>query len=217
MPKSESKSIFGDIGSLLRNGKYRFFLITSVVHNIAQGVLSPYLTTYALKDFEFSMFTYGMFNGIQMLLGFAGLLFVTRLGRRAKATTLRTLFFIAYICYDFFWLVMSKETAFAWHFPVVISGALVNVTSIGYTVCLFRTVEEKERVSALAFAAGLMGVCTFLTNLAITPFFDRMQENGVTLFGMPSYPQQILAICSVGVRLVALVLWLFELKNYKET
>ena len=60
-----------------------------------------------------------------------------------------------------------------------------------------------------------MGVCTFLTTLIITPFFDRMQENGVSLLGMSMYPQQILAIVSIALRLLALTLWLFEKKQYK--
>ncbi|MBR2612330.1 MAG: MFS transporter [Clostridia bacterium] len=213
--KNEHKSVFGDIGALFRNRKFRFFLITNLVHNIAQGVLTPYLATYAQKDFGFSMMVFGMFNAIQMLLGTIGFFFVRIFGKRLPPTTLRTIFFVAYIFYDFFWLLMTKETAFAWHFPVVLAGGAINVANIAYTVLLFSIVDEKERTSALAFMSALMGLCTFLTNLFITPFFDMMQENGVTLFGAPAYPQQILGIVSVGLRLLALTLWLFEKKQYK--
>lgn len=216
MRQQVHKNVFNGLGSLFHNKKFRFFMITSLVNSIAQGVLAPYLVTYVQKDFGFSMFTYNMFNAIQMLLCLLGFLLVTKLGKRVKATTLRTVFFVAYICYDFLWLMMSKETAFAWHFPVEIACAVLNVASISSTVCLFWIVEEKDRVSAIAFSGALMGVCTFVTNLAITPLFDLMQDRGVSLFGAPAYPQQILGIFSVGLRMLALCLWLFEKKNYKE-
>ena len=212
---SEHKNILSDIRSLFQNKKFRFYLITCSVHNIAQGVLTPYLTTYAQKDFEFSMMVYGMFNAIQMLLGLCGFFFVRMFGKNIQPTLLRTVFFVAYACYDFFWLLMTKETAFAWHFPVVFAGGLINVSAIADTVLLFSIVEEKERVSALAFVGAFMGLLTFATNLVIKPFFDMMQDNGVTLFGTPAYPQQILGIVSVGLRLLALTLWLFEKKQYK--
>ena len=215
LPKVEHRNVLSDVGALLRNKKFRFFLITSVVHNIAQGTLTPYLVTYAQRDFEFSMVVYGMFNAIQMLLSFVAFLALRFVGQRVKPTTLRTVFFISYLCYDLFWLLMNKETAFAWHFPVVIAGGIINASSISYTVLLFSAVEEKDRISAIAFSGALMGVCTFLTTLIITPFFDRMQENGVSLLGMSMYPQQILAIVSIALRLLALTLWLFEKKQYK--
>ena len=180
-------------------------------------MLAPYLSTYQQKDFGFSLMLSMIFTTISNLLSFIGLFFVRFAGRRLSPMTLRILFFVSYLCYDLVWLVMTKETAFAWHFPVVVFSAMIGVASISDTVHLFSFVGEKERTSALALNGALMGLLTFLTNLLVTPFFDRMQENGVSLFGNPTYPQQILAIVSVALRTIALLLCLFEKRLHKST
>ncbi len=216
MKKSETKSVFADIGSLMKNEKFRTFFIIMALHSIANGTLAPYLNTYVQREFEFSLGLANAFTAAQSVLYLVGLMLVQRLGRRLKPATLYSFYFLSYALYDAIWLIMSKENALILHFPLVLVGSVVNATFIAYTPILLSTVGEEEHTSAIAVCSAMMGVLAFLTTLVITPFFDLMQANGVHVLGISLYAQQVLAMISVSLRFVVFVFWVLQKKRFRE-
>lgn len=215
MKKNESKNAFSEFGLLFKNKKFCIFLLVETLHSIANGTLSPYLSTYAQRVLGLSLGVANLFSSIQMALQFVLVIFIGRIGKRVKSSHLYALSFGIYVLYDILWLLMTRENAVALHIPVVIIGALTASAYVAYVPVLCTTTREEERASAISLAATVRGVMTFLTTLALTPLFNIWQENGVALFGMPLYAQQVLAILSIALRLIVAIYWLCHLRYFQ--
>ena len=213
--KSESKNAFAEFGLLFKNKKFCIFLLVETLHSVANGTLSPYLGTYAQRVLGLSLGTANLFTTIQMAMQFGLMILIGRIGKKMKSAHMHAISFGAYVLYDIIWLLMSPENAVALHIPVIIFGAVAGSAYVAYIPVLCSTTREEERASAIALAATVRGIVTFLVTLALTPFFNAWQTNGVTLFGVPLYAQQMLAVLSIVIRFVVIGYWLFHLKYFK--
>ena len=216
MRKSESKNAFAEFGLLFKNKKFCIFLLVETLHSVANGTLSPYLATYAQRVLGLSLGTANLFSTIQMAMQFGLMILIGHISKKMKSAYLHAISFVAYLCYDVIWLLMLPENAVALHIPVIVFGAVAaSAYVVAYIPVLCSTTREEERTSAIALAATIRGIVTFLVTLILTPFFNSWQNNGVTLFGVPLYAQQMLAVLSIVIRVIAVAYWLWNLRCFK--
>lgn len=215
---SEHKNLFADFGALIKNREYRSFLLILLLHHVAMGILPPFLDTYVQREMGFSISVLGAISALSLLLFLLGLILVRKYGKKLRPTTGRTAYFIAYILYDVIWLTMTPENGIVVYVIICFAAGVINsMHTISYVPLIFQTVREEERTSALALAGATTGLVTFLSVLCVSPFFNMMQKNGVVIFGVSLYAQQVLAVISALVRIGILVLWLSMCRKMKRS
>ena len=81
-----------------------------------------------------------------------------------------------------------------------LAGTNQNSFNIAYSY-----VDSKYITQAMAIKNSIGGICGFFASLAGGKILSVIQANGNTLFGMPVYGQQVLALISVVMLVVAII------------
>ena len=81
-----------------------------------------------------------------------------------------------------------------------ISGGTINL--------IYDNVSLENRTGAFALKNTIVGICGFLTTLAMSPLVTYIQANGNTFLGIPVYAQQVLSAFGFIVN-IGIVLYLY--------
>ena len=215
LKQSESKNAFSEFGALFKNKKFCIFLLAETMSSVANGTLAPYISTYSQRVLGLSLGTMNLFFAIKMSLQFVLMIVIGKLGKKLKSSYLFALHYGVYFLYDMLWLLMTPENAVLMYIPEVIFGGLVSSAFVAYIPVLYTTTREEERASAIALAATVRGIVTFVVTLALTPLFRLWETNGVSFLGASLGAQQMLAVISVALRVIVAAYWLANLRHFK--
>ena len=82
---------------------------------------------------------------------------------------------------------------------------------------LFEICPPEERTSAISIFTMTSGLIGFIATVSVTPLFNHMQANGVCVFGIDVYPQQIFAAVALVLVIVVNILWNASYKKFEST
>ena len=214
--KPDSKNMLLDFKKLFANPKFRALFATETVFGIGVGALSPFIATYVQREQGFSLMLANLYTMLQCVFQIIALSMLSKFRHRIKPTVLHTCFFVGSVITNAIFFVMNNDTALFFHFIYVLISAINSSAHLGFTSLVYHVVGEEERTTAVSALTLAKGVFCFITTLCISPFFDYMQTNGVTLFGKPIYAQRILAIVATVIMIIALVVWLANRKKFTD-
>ena len=78
-----------------------------------------------------------------------------------------------------------------------INSALINL--------IFDYVDVEKRANSLAITQAVAGVTGFVTTLLISPVISSIQKNGLSLFGMTIYAQQLVTFIALAITGFAII------------
>ena len=216
MKKTETKNMLLDFKYLFANPKFRALFLIETVFGIGVGVLSPFVATYVQREQGFSLTLANFYTMLQYVFQIVTLSLLSKYRHKIKTTTLRTIFYAGNAVMNAIFFIMNNNTALFFHFIYVLVAATGNAAHLGFTSIIYHSVKEEERTTAVSTLMLTKGISCFLATLCISPLFDRMQSNGVTLFGKPIFAQRILAIISTIIMMIALTIWLINRKKFAD-
>lgn len=202
----KKESPFKSVGTILKNKAFIHLIVINCIWSVANGITTPFLSTYQIKELGFSM---GFISTVTVVLSFANILIVYFFGELSKKRSYRSIFMASYV----FGLIGFGIIAFTtpsngqvmftiYRVINLLFGGALGVTTTALT---FSLVEEGERTSALAFKSVVTGIFGFVMTLVATPIFTAIQSADITLLGTKVFAQQILAAASFVVTLVLLI------------
>ena len=77
-------------------------------------------------------------------------------------------------------------------------------TNSAMTNMVFAYMPEEERVSALAVCPAVGGMTGFAVTLVFGAVLSWLQAEGVSLFGMPLYAQQMLSLVCIPLTILSI-------------
>ena len=216
MKTADDKNIFQDLGTVFKSQRFRILFILAVVFGCGVGIFSPFVSTYVQREQGFSLTLANSFTVLMYVMQITLLSFLSKFRAKLKPVLLRTLFFAGNIVSNGIFFVMNNDTAIFFHTLYVIVAALTGTCVVGYTALIYDSVDEEQRTTAVGVLELTKGISAFLTTLCISPVFDRMQTNGVTLFGKPIFAQRILALYATCIITAAFIIWMFNKKKFSD-
>ena len=214
MKIAENKNMLQDLGTVFKSEKFRILFILAVVFGCGVGIFSPFVSTYVQREQGFSLTVANLFTVAMYIAQILLLSALNKFKHKFNPAVLRTIFFAGNIVSNGVFFIMNNDTAIFFHSVYVIVAAITGTCTVGYTVLIYDSVEEEQRTTAVGILELTKGISAFLTTLCISPVFDRMQTNGVTLFGKPIFAQRILALCATGIITVAFIIWMCNRKKF---
>ena len=186
--------------ALLKNKSIRGVIVIFILYNIANYAIVPFLYTYQTKELSFSL---QLIAGLGIFGSVARILVSKFWGRYADRTSFANMMEKCLLVMALSYLCVTAATpttgivAIALYY-IFHSIAMGGVNS-ALTNLVFDYVPFESRADSLAICQAIAGVVGFLTTLAISPLLSLIQENGLSLFKMPIYAQQLLALFSAIV------------------
>ncbi len=193
----------------LGNHKFRMVVLLTVIIEVARYMTVGFLGVYRLNDLLFSVSVIQIIN-IASYLVRAGLSapFGRFSDKYSYATGIKLALVIGTVAFLFLifttpttrWLIVVYTILYS----VAQGGLVSNLMNVTYSY-----VEWEYFVEASAIKNSIGGVCGFCASLLGSRILSAIQANGNTVFGFPLYAQQLLAIISVILFVVALLfVWL---------
>lgn len=212
----ENKNMLLDFKKIFKSSKYRLLFILAITTGMGVGALSPFLSTYIQREQGFSMALANFYTMLQYIFMICTLSLLSKFRHRIKPTLMHAIYFAGNVITNGIFFVMNNDTALVFHFFFVFFSSINSAALLGITSLIYNAVDEDERTTAVAVHELAKGLSTFFMTLCISPFFDHMQTNGVSLFGRPVFAQQILAIISTSIMIVNLIIWLCNKNKFTE-
>lgn len=184
--------------ALLHDQKLRVLIGASMLWNVANYAITPFLGTYKNEELGFSMTFIAL-----LTVGYSVVrsLFSRPLGRFADRTSFPRMLSVC--------LVVQMAALGILCFTVPVNGrvlypvfyllngiAMAGINS-GAINLIYSYVRRDMRTPALALKNSVAGITGFLTTLVCALPVSAIQNNGNTVFGIPMYAQQFLAGCSL--------------------
>ena len=216
--KEKAPSHLADIKDLFTSRKYRRMLLLYSLWQCALNVTMPFLGTYQINELGFSMTVVATITSVTSILNMAMLpLFGKYSVRHSYASMIRRSYPVAIVAYIA--LALSGNGVmlifyFVYLLLRVIYGELHTVADLNL---IYGAVPENQRTAALAMNTMMVGLCSFVTTLAVSPLVDLIQKNGLSLFGREIYAQQVLALISTLLLVAVALFYHFGCKKLLET
>ncbi len=189
----------------LGNHKFRMVVLLTVIIEVARYMTVGFLGVYRLNDLLFSVSVIQIINIASYLIR-AGLSapFGKFSDKYSYATGIKLALVICTVAFLFLtvttpstrWLIVVYTVLYA----VAQGGLVSNLMNVTYSY-----VEWEYFVEASAIKNSIGGVCGFCASLLGSRILAAVQKNGNTVFGVPIYAQQLLAIISVILFVAALI------------
>ena len=183
--------------ALLKNKNLLKVIGVSALWAIANYATTPFYSTYQISELGFTMTFCSILTIVNSVVRAC---FSRPLGRFADKyhfSTLMTLCFIVEMVVFALrgFTVPANGTVMCILANVLSAIAMAGINS-GLINLIYDHVEEEHRTGALALSHTVLGAFGFLTSLVAAIPLKYIQENGNTLFGLPIYAQQVLALFS---------------------
>lgn len=199
----------------LGNRNFLTVLVLVILWNVASYATAGFLGTYNIKELAF---TVGVVQIITACGSAARFLVSKPFGRFsdkysfAKGIELAlVLVLVAFLCLVF----TTRSTRFlligyyVFH-ACCMAGLNANMNNIVYSY-----VDSRYFVQASAIKNSIGGLCGFLTAIFASKLLEHIQANGNTLFGIHVYGQQVLALISSVLVVIALLFTHFVIGKQK--
>lgn len=214
-------SPFAAVGDLLKNKKYKRILALYAIFAVASAATTPFLGTYQINELGFSM---TFISIMDIVISAINVTVLFLFGKYSMHTTYSHLIRMSHIFYvlGFAFIIVTTPqigtvpavlTFIGYRLMLVIGGAARTVSA---TNLLFGLAPPEDRVTALAINTIVTGVLGFVTTLAFTPLVDYVQTNEITLFGLPIYAQQVLALVSTALFIITMLYYRIGCKKLFE-
>lgn len=199
----------GELKSVLSDKRLMRIIFLFVLLSIAQNATIPFLGSYQISELGFSM---TLISVIAAVASVCRMLAEAPMGRYADRSSFSSMMRVSVLIYliAMVAIVFTNTSSGKLLFPIY--AILQNIASAGVTSCginlIYEHSSDKNRTAAMALRGTLSGAIGFLTTLLISPLVDLIQKSGLSLFGVPVYAQQILALISAaifGVMLIVLI------------
>ena len=187
-------------GKVLRDKNLIKVVLLIVLWRVVQYSTVPFYGTYQIKELGFSM----VFVSVLAIVHSVVRIFFERpIGRIADkkgfAFSLNVCY-IAEICALAVATFMRPENGAVTYTIYYVMFAICSAgISSGELNLVYDYVKPSERVAALAIKATAAGLAGFLTTLALSPLVSYIQSNGLVLFGVNIYAQQVTSFIGLVV------------------
>ena len=202
--KAEQAPFLEVIRNTLGNKNFRSVIILTVIWEAGRYFTVGFLGIYKTKDLMMSVFLVQVVN---IIANFARALVSRPLGKYSDKTTyakgMKLGLWIAAAAF----FVNIFTTQSSWYMIIIYtilydcSMASTNQNSFNIT---YSYVDSKYIPQAMAFKNSIGGLCGFLASLLGGKIVSVVQANGIMVFGMLIYAQQILSAISVVLILSAI-------------
>ncbi|MBR3961473.1 MAG: MFS transporter [Clostridia bacterium] len=192
--------------------------LINVIYYIANYISLPFFSVYYINTLGFSLttiFIIGMLSSISRI--FASRFLGKYADKKGFAALLEKCFIIcgiSILCFAFAAPNTNKALTFI---PIILYTLLHGISmggiNSGLSNIIFDYAPKHARSDALALSQAISGLVGFLATLAVSPLVGFIQDNGNTLFGIPIYAQQLLAIISAIMFLFLSLYIKFRVKN----
>lgn len=216
LPRPEKKSAKSALGELLKNKRLmRSILIISLWY-VAQGITTPFLGTYQIKELGFSMVFVSL---LTVLYSISRALISKPLGRYADRTSFLNMLTVCLILMaaafglNAFTTPENGRILFSLHYLLFALGS-AGITSSEINLT-YECVDHEHRMGALALKSTVAGLSGFVATLLASSLVDRIQENGNRFWGMELYAQQVLSAITFLFTLLLLLYIQLGLRNKK--
>ena len=187
--------------------------LINVIYYIANYISLPFFSVYYINTLGFSLTT--ILSSISRI--FASRFLGKYADKKGFAALLEKCFIIcgiSILCFAFAAPNTNKALTFI---PIILYTLLHGISmggiNSGLSNIIFDYAPKHARSDALALSQAISGLVGFLATLAVSPLVGFIQDNGNTLFGIPIYAQQLLAIISAIMFLFLSLYIKFRVKN----
>ena len=199
----------------LGNRNFVNVIILAVIWDVARYTVLGFLGTYSIEELAFTVGTMQLINIVGSLGRFA---FSRPFGKYsdkssyAKGITLG----LSVAAAGFGVLVVTSTAS---RLLIIGHTLLYNVSLAGINQNLFNVtysyVESDYFVQASAIKNSIGGICGFGASLLASMLLDHIQNNGNMLFGIHVYGQQVLALISFVLTIIAVLFTHFVIEKQK--
>lgn len=206
-----------DIFSLFKDKSVMSITVLFAIWYFAQKSTGAYLSTYELKELQFTQTFIAILTSLSSV---ARILFSRYFGRYADrhgfASLLRICFAVAAVAYAA--VIFATPTTGKYCFVIfkVLTG--VSMAGINSSVInlVYDLVAKEKRANALALTQAVAGTVGFLSALIVSPLVSYIQNAGNKFLGVSVYAQQVLAIITTVITIIALLYVQFVLMKIKK-
>ena len=199
------RSLRDTFKSLAGSTNLRRIIGAYVAYQSVMNVAAPFYATYQLHELGFSLKTVALLT----IAGNLARMLVSRAwGRYADRTSFarmleKCFWFIglSFLCAA---LATPRNGVVMFGLYYVFHGIAMGGTNSAMTNMVFAYMPEEERVSALAVCPAVGGMTGFAVTLVFGAVLSWMQAEGVSLFGMPLYAQQMLSLVCIPLTILSI-------------
>ena len=205
--RERNESPLKSVTTLFKNKSYRRIVVVFTLYSIGTGITLPFLGTYQLNELGFSL---SFIAGVDVFINVVWILLLWFFGKYSFKHSHKHIMSVGYIAstISFIFVIISTPAIGMVTFTIyrTISIVYSAANSVSHTNMIFEATPPEDRTSGVAIATICSGVCSFLATLAATPFVDYIQANGLFIFGMQVYAQQVLATVSILIKTIVAIL-----------
>ena len=193
------------LSNTLGNKNFRSIVVLQILYQVAHYMSLGFFATYNLYTLGYTNTQIQIVVAVGHLVWFALSKPMGRFSDKhsfAKGFEFATVFLIAaYLAYSF----ATPSTAYCYIIYYMLNscasaGSGVNLNNIAYSY-----VDPKFFAEASAIKNAIGGICGFLASLLGARILAAVQANGNTVFGIPFYGQQLLALITAILYVVTLL------------
>ena len=193
------------IKNTLGNKNFRSVIVLTVIFNIASYFTVGFIGVFKTNDLMMSMLLIQIIN---VVANFARMLISKPIAKYSDKFSYAKGMQLGLMISAAGYLAIVFTTKATWFLMIVyvvlhncsLAGTNQNSFNIAYSY-----VDSKYITQAMAIKNSIGGICGFFASLAGGKILSVIQANGNTLFGMPVYGQQVLALISVVMLVVAII------------
>lgn len=204
--EAPSRGLKEMLRSLAGSTNLRRIIGAYIAYQSVMHVAAPFYATYQLHELGFSLKTVALLA----IAGDLARMLVSRIwGRHADRTSfakmLEKCFWFLGLSFVCAALATPENGVVMFGLYYVFHGVAMGGTNSAMTNLVFAYMPEEERVGALAVCPAVGGMTGFAVTLLFGAALSGMQADGVRLFGMPMYAQQVLSILCVPLTVLAIL------------
>ena len=216
--KVKPVSPFRSIGELMHNKRYVRLLILYVMISFSSCFVTPFLSTYLLNELAFSL---TFISVIDVVIGICQVFFLYFAGRYSMRHSYITLRHVSIIFQTVSMLAvvfMKGGLAVPMYIFYRLTAAATGATaSVSASTMLFSVAAPEHRTAAISLNTIIIGTLSFFMTLLATPLVNYVQKNGMSVFGIEIYAQQLLALISVFLAIPVFIYYhVFCKKQFKD-
>ncbi len=205
---THSDSLRKSFLALLKNKSIRGVIVIFILYNIANYAIVPFLYTYQTKELGFNL---QLIAGLGIVGNVARILVSGFWGHYADRTSFANMMEKCMLVMALSYLCITVATPTTGIVTIALYYIFHSIAMGGVNSALLNLVFDyvpfESRADSLAICQAIAGVVGFLTTLAISPILSAIQANGLELFSMTVYAQQLLSLFSAVV-LIATALFI---------
>ena len=191
-------------------------ILFSVLWHVAQYICTPFLGAYEVGTLGFSM---TFIATLSMIASFTRAGISIPMGRFADKYSFANAMLLCFVIRTCAFLAVVFSTPkigmFVLPFFTVLNAVSMAGISGGTINLVYDYVPREGRVAAMALQIAIAGVAGFLTTLAVSPFVDRIGENGNVFLGMHVYAPQLLGAFAVLGNILVVLYLIFVIRKMK--